>query len=69
VLSTTNLDTGVSVRRLQDGSAFRIVKRYWEPSPLMARFADLGWDTEVHETGWAFIHGSAQRRSERGAPG
>jgi len=69
VLSTTNLDTGVSVRRLLGGAAFRIVKQYWEPSPLVARLAELGWDAEVHETRWAFIHGSAQRRGERGAPG
>jgi len=68
VLSTTNLDTGVSMRRLPGGPAFGIVKHYSEPARLMVRLAELGWDAEVHETGWAFIQGKAQRRGDRSAP-
>ena len=51
-----------TVRQLNDGSSFRIVKRYWEPADLVADLAELGWDAEVQTTpGRMFITGSAVR--------
>jgi SAM-dependent methyltransferase len=49
------------LRRLADGSEYRIVKRFYEPEPLRQRLAGLGWKIEVHSTSSFFIygHGSA----------
>jgi SAM-dependent methyltransferase len=49
-------------RRLRDGSRFQVVKRYWEPRVLEADLGALGWDANVGETTWAFMHGQATRR-------
>jgi hypothetical protein len=51
-------------RRLQDGRAFQIVKRYWQPAELEAELAAVGWRAVVGNTPWAFIHGSATRAKE-----
>jgi hypothetical protein len=51
-------------RRLQDGRAFQIVKRYWHPPELEAALAAIGWHAVVRNTPWAFIHGSATRAKE-----
>jgi demethylmenaquinone methyltransferase/2-methoxy-6-polyprenyl-1,4-benzoquinol methylase len=45
-------------RRLDDGSEFRIVKRYYEPAQLRRRLADLGWRFDVRRTPEFFIYGS-----------
>ncbi len=45
-------------RRLDDGSEFRIVKRYYEPSELERRLAGLGWRVAVRRTAKFFILGS-----------
>lgn len=45
-------------RRLDDGSEFRIVKRYYEPAGLQQRLEGLGWNVEVGRTGEFFIYGS-----------
>lgn len=51
-------------RRLQDGRAFSIVKRYWHPSELATELAAIGWHAEVRTTPWAFIYGSAARAED-----
>jgi SAM-dependent methyltransferase len=48
-------------RRLDDGREFEIVKRYYEPSPLRTRLAELGWDCEPRSTGEFFIYATATR--------
>jgi demethylmenaquinone methyltransferase/2-methoxy-6-polyprenyl-1,4-benzoquinol methylase len=52
---------GVTVRRLNDGSEYRIVKHYFEIDELRARLASLGWDVDVRNTEWFFIWGSGGR--------
>ena len=61
VLSLTDRQRGVSLRRLNDGREFRAVKVYWEPEELRARLAGLGWSFDVTTTEWAFIHGAGCR--------
>ena len=48
-------------RRLNDGRAFTIVKRYWTPPDLEADLSTLGWDATCANTEWAFLHGMARR--------
>jgi len=54
-------EAGVTERTLRDGSRFHVVKRYWEPSGLTSELAAAGWDAQVGETAWAFVHGEARR--------
>jgi hypothetical protein len=51
-------------RRLQDGRAFQIVKRYWHPLELERELAAIGWHADVRTTPWAFIFGSATRAED-----
>ena len=39
-----------TIRRLDDGRKFRIVKVFYDPAALEARLADLGWNVSVHTT-------------------
>ena len=51
-----------TVRTLNDGSQFRIVKRYWDPPDLVSDLGELGWDADVRTTpGGLFLLGSATR--------
>jgi len=61
VESTTDLATGISVRRVRDGREFRTIKVFWTPEDLQARLADLGWNVEVDSTEWAFVYGYGSR--------
>ena len=61
ILSRTDRDVGVSLRRLNDGREFRAVKVYWEPAELMTRLASLRWAMDIAVTEWAFIYGSGGR--------
>jgi ubiquinone/menaquinone biosynthesis C-methylase UbiE len=45
------------LRRLADGREYRIVKHFYDPAPLRARLAELGWSIEVHSTPEFFIYG------------
>jgi demethylmenaquinone methyltransferase/2-methoxy-6-polyprenyl-1,4-benzoquinol methylase len=52
----------LSVRRLEDGREFTIVKVYWEPGELQAALARAGFvDARVTTTGRFFLTGSATR--------
>jgi demethylmenaquinone methyltransferase/2-methoxy-6-polyprenyl-1,4-benzoquinol methylase len=51
-------DEETPVRKLGDGSEFRIVKRFYVPERLRRRLAELGWDVDVRSTGEFFIYGS-----------
>ena len=54
-----SLEEVVAVRRLNDGSAHRVVKRYFAPAQLEAQLVARGWDAQVSQTATFFIHGSA----------
>lgn len=45
----------VMTRRLDDGSEFQIVKRYYQPRWLEQRLAQLGWEITAQTTGEFFI--------------
>lgn len=47
-------------RRLQDGSAHRVVKIFWDPRELEARLRSMCWDMRVQSTG-AFFWGQGRR--------
>jgi hypothetical protein len=47
------------LRRLYDGSRYRVVKVMYEPDELQSLLHDHGWTAEVKATRW-FIYGSAR---------
>ncbi len=47
------------LRRLDDGSEYRVVKVMYEPEELQSLLATEGWEADVSATRW-FIFGSAQ---------
>ena len=52
-------DTEPTVRKVADGRAFRVVKRYYDPAALEAELRRLGWDFTVTTTpNRFFIHGA-----------
>lgn len=51
------------LRRLRDGSEYRIIKRFHEPEALERRLLDLGWSVEVNSTTEYFIFGQGRPRS------
>lgn len=58
--TVADLDGGLSLRAVEDGRSFTIVKRYWLIDDLTARLANLGWAAQLGHTRWAFIRGTAQ---------
>ncbi|HET7559276.1 MAG TPA: class I SAM-dependent methyltransferase, partial [Limnochordia bacterium] len=48
-------------RRLNDGRRYRIVKVFYEPAPLTARLAALGWSADIKTTASHFVYGSVWR--------
>lgn len=49
----------IQQRELADGRSYEIVKRYYNPGPLAAKLATLGFDARVEHTGKFFIYGHA----------
>jgi demethylmenaquinone methyltransferase/2-methoxy-6-polyprenyl-1,4-benzoquinol methylase len=47
------------LRRLADGSEYRIVKHWFRPAELQQRIAALGWRVEVAMTSEFFVYGQA----------
>ena len=58
--------SGLSRRKLNDGSEFDIVKIFYQPEELEARLRDLGWSGCVRTTERFFLYGSFQRPGARG---
>lgn len=52
--------TGITRRRLRDGSVYRAVKVLWQPDDLTARLEELGWSASIR-TEPPFYGGTAQR--------
>lgn len=50
----------VATRKLDDGSTWRIVKRFWTPARLRDALKKSGWDADIVQTPRYFIHGSAR---------
>jgi len=57
-------DSGVVLRKLDDGREFRVVKVFWEPASLAARLAPLGYDSALARTPRYFVHGRLWRANE-----
>lgn len=49
-------------RRLDDGRAFQIIKRFYDPDRLTEELAELGWECRMGTTGEFFIYGTATAR-------
>jgi 2-polyprenyl-3-methyl-5-hydroxy-6-metoxy-1,4-benzoquinol methylase len=52
-------DEDTMTRKLDDGRAFQIVKRFYDPPGLTQALAELGWHAEVGATDEFFIYGTA----------
>jgi SAM-dependent methyltransferase len=50
-------------RQLTTGERFRNVKVFYEPRLLVDKLATLGWQADVHSTGWRFFYATAKRGS------
>lgn len=55
------IQSGLSLRRLQDGREFQIVKLFWHPGELQARLGELGWESDIRTTNTWFIYGQGSR--------
>ena len=55
-------DSQLMTRKLNDGREFEIVKNFYEPASLAARFASAGLNVTVRETQTYFIYGYATRK-------
>lgn len=49
--------SGATLRPLDDGRSFRMVKVYYEPNGLEARLRGLGWDVVVEKVSTRFLFG------------
>ncbi len=56
------VETGVRVRRLNDGREFRVVKVYHEPAAFAARLARHGFATDMRASGAHFLYGIGTRK-------
>jgi demethylmenaquinone methyltransferase/2-methoxy-6-polyprenyl-1,4-benzoquinol methylase len=50
-----------TVRRLNDGREFRIVKIFYQPTELMAQLEPLQWQVDVQQTERYFIYGAGNK--------
>jgi demethylmenaquinone methyltransferase/2-methoxy-6-polyprenyl-1,4-benzoquinol methylase len=63
--SEKQLDDGVVMRQLPDGSRHRIVRIMWEPQQLRSRLASTGWDATFVDSHWLIGH-VVRSQSDRG---
>lgn len=54
--SEDRIDGSISVRRLADGSAHRIVRVLWHPDQLRAELGQLGWAANFEDSHWLIGH-------------
>ena len=59
-------ERGTTLRWVEDGRGFRIVKRYHRPAELEAALADLGWAVDVRLPGERIYHALGRRAQFRG---
>ncbi len=60
-------DTDLHLRRLRDGSRYRVVSVMYEPGELQSLIEEEGWTADIRATRW-FIFGSAMRSIVPHAP-
>ena len=53
----------MTVRRLDDGREYHIVKVFHDPERLAGRLRDLGWDFDIRATGRYFYVATGRRRT------
>jgi SAM-dependent methyltransferase len=58
-------DSGIIVRKLNDGRSFRVVKVFHEPEALQRRLLDLGWTGSVQSAGKFFLYGAVSPSRSR----
>lgn len=55
-------ESGIVERKLNDGRTFHIVKRFYDPSTLGRKLADLGWESNLSTTGEFFLYGTLRNQ-------
>jgi hypothetical protein len=59
----------VSLRRLNEGRQYNIVKVFWQPDALEQRLATLGFEVSVRQTAHGYCiygHGTRQQHDDAG---
>jgi SAM-dependent methyltransferase len=56
--------SGVVERKLNDGSKYLIVKRFYEPQKLTRELGQLGWEGKILPSGKFFFYGCVRRKGE-----
>ena len=56
--------SGIVERKLNDGSQYRIVKRFYEPSELGRHLDRIGWNGTVQTTSDFFLYGRMTRKDD-----
>jgi ubiquinone/menaquinone biosynthesis C-methylase UbiE len=64
VNKTLVIDDLVHLRRLKNGRAFKVIKRYYRPDELQQHFARAGFTVSAHTTEQFFIYASGQHSPE-----
>jgi demethylmenaquinone methyltransferase/2-methoxy-6-polyprenyl-1,4-benzoquinol methylase len=54
-------DEAITLRKLNDGREYRVVKIFYDPKTLESRLRSLGWQASVGQTETFFLYGSAER--------
>jgi demethylmenaquinone methyltransferase/2-methoxy-6-polyprenyl-1,4-benzoquinol methylase len=53
-------ESKTSVRRLNDGREFKIIKIFYDRDKLSERLSQSGWQTRIHETAHYFLYGEGK---------
>jgi demethylmenaquinone methyltransferase/2-methoxy-6-polyprenyl-1,4-benzoquinol methylase len=53
---------GTTIRTVEDGRSFQMVKVWYEPASLEKRLTALGWDIAVRDAGPRFLYGFGGRQ-------
>ena len=56
--------SGIVERKLNDGSRYLIIKRYYEPEELTRKLRQLGWEGEILSSGQFFLYGCVRRKDD-----
>lgn len=54
----------IVTRKLNDGTEYNIIKRFYEVSTLQKRMNDLGWDCQISKTPRFFVYGTGTQTSK-----
>ncbi len=59
--SLNQKDDNISVRYLNNGREFQIIKIFFQPEELTARLKEIGWQISVKRTDTHFLYGSGEK--------